>query len=74
VKRYSIIKGLKDSNPWRRRRTTFAARIPSTTIIVDENRYITRILAATFGLKGFEVYKAYSTKEGLNKVNELGVK
>ncbi|MGB7953078.1 MAG: hypothetical protein WCF23_03785, partial [Candidatus Nitrosopolaris sp.] len=40
-------------------------------IIVDENRDITYILAATFGLKGYEVYKAYSTEECLNKVNEL---
>jgi len=43
-------------------------------IIVDENRDITYILAGTFGLKGFEVYKAYSTEECLNKVNELGGK
>ena len=28
-------------------------------------------MAATFGLKGFEVYKAYSTEECLNKVSEL---
>jgi DNA-binding response OmpR family regulator len=27
-------------------------------------------LAGTFGLKGFEVYKAYSTEECLNKLNE----
>ena len=40
-------------------------------IIVDENRDITHILAGMFGLKGFEVYKAYSTEECLNKVNEL---
>jgi DNA-binding response OmpR family regulator len=32
------------------------------------------ILAGSFGLKGFEVYKAYSTEECLNKVNELGGK
>jgi len=29
-------------------------------IIVDENRDITSILAGTFGLKGYEVYKTYS--------------
>ena len=28
-------------------------------------------MAGTFGLKGYEVYKAYSTEECLNKVNEL---
>ena len=43
-------------------------------IIVDENRDITHILAGSFGLKGFEVYKAYSIEECLNKVNELGGK
>jgi DNA-binding response OmpR family regulator len=31
-------------------------------------------LAGTFGLKGFEVYKAYSVEECLNKVNELDSK
>jgi DNA-binding response OmpR family regulator len=31
-------------------------------------------LAGTFGLKGFEVYKAYSTEECLNKVSELNGK
>jgi DNA-binding response OmpR family regulator len=40
-------------------------------IIVDENRDITHILAGMFGLKGFEVYKTYSTEECLNKLNEL---
>ncbi|MGC2572573.1 MAG: response regulator [Candidatus Nitrosopolaris sp.] len=40
-------------------------------IIVDENRDITHILTGAFGLKGFEVYKAYSTGECLNKLNEL---
>ena len=35
-------------------------------IIVDENRDIIHILAGSFGLKGFEVYKAYSTEECLN--------
>ncbi|MRN60663.1 MAG: response regulator [Nitrosopumilales archaeon] len=40
-------------------------------IIVDENRDVTSILAGTFGLKGYEVYKAYSVEECLNKVNEL---
>ncbi|MDQ6666909.1 MAG: response regulator [Thermoproteota archaeon] len=40
-------------------------------IIVDENREITSILAGTFGLKGYEVYKTYSAEECLNKVNEL---
>jgi len=28
-------------------------------------------LAGAFGLKGFEVFKAYSTEECLNKINEL---
>jgi len=28
-------------------------------------------LVGTFGLKGFEVYKAYSTDECFNKLNEL---
>ena len=31
-------------------------------------------MAGAFGLKGFEVSKAYSTEECLNKVNELGGK
>ena len=29
------------------------------------------MLAGTFGLKGFEVFKAFSTEECLNKINEL---
>jgi len=28
-------------------------------------------LAGSFGLKGFEVFKAFSTEECLNKINEL---
>ncbi|MGC2574368.1 MAG: response regulator [Candidatus Nitrosopolaris sp.] len=40
-------------------------------LIVDENRDITNILAGAFGLKGFEVSKAYSIEECLDKVNEL---
>ncbi|MGB7955287.1 MAG: response regulator [Candidatus Nitrosopolaris sp.] len=40
-------------------------------IIVDENRDITSILAGTFGLKGYEVYKTYSADECFNKLNEL---
>ena len=31
-------------------------------------------MAGTFGLKGFEVYKAYTVEECLNKVNELNGK
>ena len=40
-------------------------------IIVDENRDITSVLAGTFGLKGYEVYKTYSADECSNKLNEL---
>jgi DNA-binding response OmpR family regulator len=40
-------------------------------IIVDDNRDITSILAGTFGLKGYEVYKTYSADECFNKLNEL---
>ena len=32
------------------------------------------MLAGTFGLKGFEVFKAYSAEDCLNKVDELGGK
>ena len=31
-------------------------------------------MAGAFGLKGFEVFKAFSNEECLNKVNELGGK
>jgi DNA-binding response OmpR family regulator len=40
-------------------------------IIVDENKDVVSILAGTFGLKGYEVYKSHSAEECLNKVNEL---
>lgn len=40
-------------------------------IIVDENKDVVSILAGTFGLKAYEVYKAYSAEECSNKVNEL---
>jgi DNA-binding NtrC family response regulator len=40
-------------------------------IIVDENKDVVSILAGTFGLKSYEVYKAYSAEECSNKVNEL---
>jgi len=40
-------------------------------IIVDENRDITSILAGTFGLKGYEVYKTYSADECFKKLKEL---
>jgi DNA-binding response OmpR family regulator len=39
-------------------------------IIADENRDITSILAGTFDLKGYEVYKTYSADECFNKLNE----
>ena len=40
-------------------------------IVVDENKDIVYIVAGAFGLKGFEVYKAYIVEECLNKINEL---
>ena len=40
-------------------------------ILVDENKDVVSILAGTFGLKAYEVYKAYSAEECSNKVNEL---
>ena|SRR5437899_120561 len=40
-------------------------------VIVDENKDVVSMVAAAFGLKGYEVYKAYSAEECFNKVNEL---
>jgi len=40
-------------------------------ILVDENKDVVSILAGTFGLKAYEVYKAYSAEECSNKINEL---
>ena len=40
-------------------------------IIVDENKDVVSTVAGTFGLKGYEVYKAYSAEECFDKVNEL---
>ena len=40
-------------------------------IIVDENKDVVSTVAGTFGLKGYEVYKAYSAEECFNKVNEV---
>src|SRR2546430_14066692 len=40
-------------------------------VIVDENKDVVSMVAAAFGLKGYEVYKAYSAEECFNKVNEV---
>ena len=40
-------------------------------IIVDENKDVVSILAGTFELNGYEVYKTFSAEECLNKINEL---
>ena len=40
-------------------------------LIVDENRDVNLLVAATFGLKGYEVYKAHSAEECLSKLEEL---
>ncbi len=40
-------------------------------IIVDENKDVVSTVAGTFGLKGYEVYKAYSAEECFDKLNEL---
>lgn len=43
-------------------------------IIADDNMDVNSFLAATFVLKGYEVYKTYSADECLSKLNELGGK
>ncbi len=40
-------------------------------ILVDDNRDILSILAGNLALKGYEVYKAHSAEECLNKIKEL---
>jgi DNA-binding response OmpR family regulator len=43
-------------------------------IIADDDMDVNSYLAATFVLKGYEVYKTYSADECLSKLNELGGK
>jgi DNA-binding response OmpR family regulator len=43
-------------------------------LIADDNRDVNLLVAATFGLKGYEVYKTYSAEEYLSKLEELGGK
>jgi DNA-binding NtrC family response regulator len=40
-------------------------------LIVDDNRDVNLLVAATLGLKGYEVYKTYSAEECLRKLEEL---
>jgi DNA-binding response OmpR family regulator len=40
-------------------------------LTADDNRDITLLVAATLGLKGYEVYKTYSAEECLSKLQEL---
>ncbi len=40
-------------------------------IIADDEKDVNSLLAATFLLKGYEVYKTYSADECLSKLNEL---
>jgi DNA-binding response OmpR family regulator len=40
-------------------------------IIADDDKDVNSLLAATFLLKGYEVYKTYSAEECLIKLNEL---
>jgi DNA-binding response OmpR family regulator len=40
-------------------------------IIADDDKDVNSLLAATFLLKGYEVYKTYSAEECLLKLNEL---
>ncbi|MDQ3839305.1 MAG: response regulator [Thermoproteota archaeon] len=42
-----------------------------TILIADENRDVALLAAATFVLKGYEVYKTYSAEECLTKLQEL---
>jgi DNA-binding response OmpR family regulator len=43
-------------------------------IIADDDKDVNSLLAATFVLKGYEVYKTFSADECLSKLNELGGK
>jgi DNA-binding response OmpR family regulator len=40
-------------------------------IIVDEDKDVNSVLSASLRLKGFEVYKAFTAEECLNKLHEL---
>jgi DNA-binding response OmpR family regulator len=40
-------------------------------LIADDNRDVNLLVAAMFGLKGYEVYKTYSAEECLSKLEEL---
>ena len=40
-------------------------------LTADDNRDVTLLVAATLGLKGYEVYKTYSAEECLSKLQEL---
>ena len=40
-------------------------------LIVDDNRDVNLLVAATLVLKGYEVYKTYSADECLRKIEEL---
>jgi DNA-binding response OmpR family regulator len=40
-------------------------------LIADDNRDINLLVAATFELKGYEIYKTYSAEECLSKLEEL---
>jgi DNA-binding response OmpR family regulator len=40
-------------------------------LIADDNRDVNLLVAATFALKGYEVYKTFSAEECINKLNEL---
>ena len=43
-------------------------------IIADDDKDVNSLLAATFVLKGYEVYKTFSADECLSTLNELGGK
>ena len=40
-------------------------------LVADDNKDVNIIIAATLGLKGYEVYKTYSAEECLRKLEEL---
>jgi DNA-binding response OmpR family regulator len=40
-------------------------------LTADDNRDVNLLVAATLGLKGYEVYKTYSAEECLSKLQEL---
>jgi DNA-binding response OmpR family regulator len=44
---------------------------PPRIVLVDDNKDIVSVLSGIFGLNGYEVHKAYSAEECLNKVREL---